>query len=47
VVALLGADGARARLGELRESAYGHLRGIPDEAHLLREVFDFAISRLN
>jgi farnesyl diphosphate synthase len=47
VVALLGADGARARLDGLRESAYGHLRGIGGEVHLLREVFDFAISRLN
>jgi farnesyl diphosphate synthase len=47
VVALLGADGARARLHELRERAYGHLRGIGGEVHLLREVFDFAISRLN
>jgi farnesyl diphosphate synthase len=47
VVALLGAEGARARLAELRESAYGHLQGIADEVHLLREVFDFAISRLN
>jgi farnesyl diphosphate synthase len=47
VVALLGADGARARLDQLRESAYGHLRGIGGEVHLLREVFDFAISRLN
>ena len=28
VVALLGAEGARARLAELRESAHGHLRGI-------------------
>jgi farnesyl diphosphate synthase len=47
VVALLGADGARARLDALRASAYGHLRGIGVEVHLLREVFDFAISRLN
>jgi farnesyl diphosphate synthase len=47
VVALLGADGARARLDALRGSAYGHLRGIGVEVHLLREVFDFAISRLN
>jgi len=47
VVALLGAEGARGRLAELRASAHGHLRGIGDEAHLLREVFDFAISRLN
>jgi farnesyl diphosphate synthase len=47
VVALLGDAGARARLDELRERAYGHLRGIGGEVHLLREVFDFAISRLN
>src|SRR5918995_3144097 len=43
VVALLSPEGARARLAALRESAHGHLRGIGDEAHLLREVFDFAI----
>ncbi len=47
VVALLGTAGARARLYELRTSAYGHLEGIEGEAHLLREVFDFVISRLN
>jgi farnesyl diphosphate synthase len=47
VVALLGPDGARARLAELRANAHGHLRGIGSDAHLLREVFDFAISRLN
>ena len=47
VVALLGTEGARARLAELRASAHGHLHGIDGEAHLLREVFDFAISRLN
>jgi farnesyl diphosphate synthase len=47
VVALLGPAGARARLDALRASAHGHLRGIGGEVHLLREVFDFAISRLN
>ncbi len=47
VVALLGADGARARLEALRDDAHGHLLGIGGEVHLLREVFDFAISRLN
>jgi farnesyl diphosphate synthase len=47
VVALLGTAGARARLDELRSSAGGHLQGIGGEAHLLREVFDFVISRLN
>jgi farnesyl diphosphate synthase len=47
VVSLLGTDGARARLAELRDSAHTHLRGIGGEVHLLREVFDFVISRLN
>jgi farnesyl diphosphate synthase len=47
VVSLLGTDGARARLDQLRDSAAGHLRGIGNEAHLLHEVFDFVISRLN
>jgi farnesyl diphosphate synthase len=47
VVALLGPAGARARLAALRDDAHGHLQGIGGEVHLLREVFDFAISRLN
>jgi farnesyl diphosphate synthase len=47
VVSLLGAAGARARLDELRASACGHLQGIGREVHLLHEVFDFVISRLN
>jgi farnesyl diphosphate synthase len=47
VVSLLGTDGARARLAELRDSADTHLRGIGGEVHLLREVFEFVISRLN
>jgi farnesyl diphosphate synthase len=47
VVSLLGTDGARARLDQLRSSAAGHLRGIGGEVQLLHEVFDFVISRLN
>lgn len=47
VVSLLGTAGARARLDELRASACGHLQGIGVEVHLLHEVFDFVISRLN
>jgi farnesyl diphosphate synthase len=47
VVSLLGTDGARQRLDELRDSAADHLRGIGVEVHLLHEVFDFVISRLN
>jgi farnesyl diphosphate synthase len=47
VVSLLGAAGARQRLDQLRNSATGHLRGIGGEVHLLHEVFDFVISRLN
>jgi farnesyl diphosphate synthase len=47
VVSLLGTDGARTRLSELRDSANMHLQGIGGEVHLLREVFEFVISRLN
>ena len=47
VVSLLGTDGARERLEQLRSSASTHLRGIGREVHLLHEVFDFVISRLN
>jgi farnesyl diphosphate synthase len=47
VVALLGPAGARARLEALRAEAHGHLLGLGGEVHLLREVFDFAISRLS
>jgi farnesyl diphosphate synthase len=47
VVSLLGTEGARRRLEELRGSASSHLCGIGAEVHLLHEVFDFVISRLN
>ncbi len=45
VVALLGVEGARARLELLRQSANRHLDRIGAEASLLREVFEFVISR--
>jgi farnesyl diphosphate synthase len=47
VVALLGPAGARARLAALRAEAHGYLLALGGEVHLLREVFDFAISRLS
>ena len=45
VVGLLGIDGARARLAALRASADGHLDRLDGEAAVLREVFEFVISR--
>jgi farnesyl diphosphate synthase len=45
VVGLLGLDGARARLAALRASADGHLDRLDREAGVLREVFEFVISR--
>ena len=45
VVGLLGIDGARARLAALRASADGHLDRLDGEAGVLREVFEFVISR--
>ena len=47
VVSLLGTAGARTRLEELRRSAAAHLQEIDGEVHLLHEVFEFVISRLN
>ena len=45
VVGLLGLDGARARLAALRASAEAHLDRLDREAGVLREVFEFVISR--
>jgi farnesyl diphosphate synthase len=47
LVALLGIDGARNRLAELRADANAQLDRIDRDARLLREVFDFVISRSN
>jgi farnesyl diphosphate synthase len=45
VVSLLGVAGARERLAELRASANRHLDRLEVEAGVLREVFEFVISR--
>jgi farnesyl diphosphate synthase len=45
VVGLLGVDGARRRLRELAASANRHLDRLDREAAVLREVFEFVISR--
>lgn len=45
VVGLLGVDGARARLDVLRRSANDHLNRLEGDASVLRQVFDFVISR--
>jgi farnesyl diphosphate synthase len=45
VVGLLGIGGARERLGELRTSANRHLDRLEADAGVLREVFEFVISR--
>ncbi len=47
LVALLGVEGARRRLAELRASAEAHLDRLGGDASLLRQVFDFVISRSN
>jgi farnesyl diphosphate synthase len=47
VVGLLGIDGARQRLRDLRASASRHLDRVGREAAVLREVFEFVISRSN
>jgi farnesyl diphosphate synthase len=47
VVGLLGIDGARQRLRDLRASANHHLDQLDREAAVLREVFEFVISRSN
>jgi farnesyl diphosphate synthase len=45
VVGLLGIEGARERLTALRASAERHLERLDVEAGVLREVFEFVISR--
>jgi farnesyl diphosphate synthase len=45
VVALLGVQGARRRLEELRSSAMAHLDRLDGKSGVLRAVFDFVISR--
>ena len=45
VVGLLGVEGARRRLRELAASANRHLDRLDREAAVLREVFEFVISR--
>jgi farnesyl diphosphate synthase len=45
VVGLLGVEGARTRLGDLRASANRHLDRLEAEAGVLRTVFEFDISR--
>jgi farnesyl diphosphate synthase len=45
VVALLGIEGSRRRLEELRNSALAHLERLGCECDVLRAVFDFVISR--
>jgi farnesyl diphosphate synthase len=47
VVGLLGIDGARQRLRDLAASANHHLDRLDCEAAVLREVFEFVISRSN
>jgi farnesyl diphosphate synthase len=46
VVALLGIDGAHRKLQALQQSASAHLDRI-GSCRLLRELFDFVISRVN
>jgi farnesyl diphosphate synthase len=45
VVALLGIEGSRRRLQELRKSAFVHLERLGCDTGVLRAVFDFVISR--
>jgi farnesyl diphosphate synthase len=45
VVALLGIEGSRRRLQELRSSAFGHLERLGRDSVVLRATFDFVISR--
>ena len=47
VVGLLGIEGARARLQELSASANRQLDRLEREAAVLRQVFEFVISRSN
>jgi farnesyl diphosphate synthase len=45
VVALLGVEGSRRRLQELRNSALAHLERLGCDSRVLRAAFDFVISR--
>jgi farnesyl diphosphate synthase len=45
VVALLGIEGSRRRLQELRSSALAHLERLDCDSRVLRAAFDFVISR--
>ena len=45
VVALLGIEGSRRRLQELRNSALAHLERLGCDSRVLRAAFDFVISR--
>jgi farnesyl diphosphate synthase len=47
VVGLLGIDGARRRLRDLAASSHRHLEALGRDAGVLREVFEFVISRSN
>jgi farnesyl diphosphate synthase len=47
VVALLGIEGSRGRLQELRRSAFAHLQRLGSDDAVLRAAFEFVISRAN
>jgi farnesyl diphosphate synthase len=47
VVALLGVEGSRRRLQELRNSALAHLHSLEADDAVLRAAFEFVISRTN
>jgi farnesyl diphosphate synthase len=47
VVALLGIEGSRRRLQELRRSAFAHLQRLGADDAVLRAAFEFVISRTN
>jgi hypothetical protein len=42
---MLGIEGSRQRLRELRESAVAHLQRLGPDGAVLRAVFEFVISR--
>jgi farnesyl diphosphate synthase len=45
MVALLGIEGSRCRLQELRDNALAHLERLGGDSAVLRAAFDFVISR--
>ena len=47
LVALLGVEGARGRLQELKNSAFAHLQHLQSDDAVLRAAFEFVISRAN